>query len=113
MKEPLIAFIAVCCNVGAQLAAKQAGTVAQAAKGLQDWLSPWLLVALALYGLAFVLMMRVYAVNPLSVASPIMAGAVFLLIAITSALLLGEGMGWQKICGISLIFFGIVVLSRS
>lgn len=113
MKEPLIALIAVSCNVAAQLAAKQAGATMQFSKGLQAWLSPWLLGALALYAFAFVLMVRVYAVNPLSVASPIMAGGVFLLIALTSTLLLGEGLGFQKIAGITLIFFGIVVLSRS
>lgn len=113
MKEPLIALIAVGLNVAAQLAAKHAGTTMQFSKGLQAWLSPWLAGAVALYGLAFVLMVRVYAVNPLSVASPIMAGGVFFLIALTSMLFLGEGLGIQKIMGIALIFFGIVLLSRS
>jgi multidrug transporter EmrE-like cation transporter len=58
-------------------------------------------------------MVRVYAANPLSVASPIMAGAIFLLIALVSALVLGEGMGMQKVAGIGLIILGIVLLSRS
>jgi len=113
MKEPLIAVIAVLCNVFAQLSAKQAGQAGDLAKGLQNWLSPWLLAALVLYGLAFVLMVRVYSVNPLSVASPAMAGGTFLLIALASSLLLGEGLGLQRVAGIALIFVGIVVLARS
>ena len=113
MKEPLIALIAVFCNVAAQLAAKQAGPTMQFSKGMLAWLSPWLMAAVALYGVAFVLMVRVYAVNPLSVASPVMAGGTFLLIALASTLLLGEGLGSQKLTGIALIFLGIVALSRS
>ncbi|RZI43616.1 hypothetical protein EGT07_07530 [Herbaspirillum sp. HC18] len=113
MKEPLIALIAVLCNVFAQLSAKHAGQAGNLAKGLQYWFSPWLFAALALYGLAFVLMVRVYSVNPLSVASPAMAGGTFLLIAIASWLLLGEELGYQRIAGIGFIFAGIVLLARS
>jgi multidrug transporter EmrE-like cation transporter len=113
MNEPLIAVIAVICNVFAQLSAKHAGPALQLGKGLQSWLSPWLLVAVILYGVAFVLMVRVYAANPLSVASPVMAGGTFLLIALASWLLLGEGLGYQRIAGIGLIFLGIFVLTRS
>ncbi|NEX60886.1 DMT family transporter [Noviherbaspirillum galbum] len=112
MKEPLLALIAICLNVGAQLASKQAGTV-QAGQGWAAWLSPWLISALAMYGLAFILMVRVYAANPLSVASPVMAGGVFILVSIASSWLLGEAFGPGKIAGIALIFFGIVMLSRS
>ncbi len=113
MNEPLIAVIAVLCNVFAQLSAKQAGTTGGLGTNLQSWLSPWLFAALVLYGLAFVLMVRVYSVNPLSVASPAMAGGTFLLIALASWLLLGEGLGFQRAAGISLIFLGIYVLTRS
>lgn len=113
MKEPLIALIAVLCNVFAQLSAKQAGTAAgKFGTSLQSWLSPWIIAALVLYGLAFVLMVRVYAVNPLSVASPAMAGGTFLLIALSSWLVLGEGLGIQRVAGISLIFLGIYLLTR-
>lgn len=114
MKEPLIALIAVICNVGAQLAMKYAGRAGHVEKSLlAAWLSPWLLTAVALYGLSFLLTVRVFAVNPLSVASPAMAGSTFLLITLASWLLLGEGLGYQKLAGIGLIFLGIVVLSRS
>jgi multidrug transporter EmrE-like cation transporter len=113
MKEPLIALIAVICNVGAQLAMKYAGREQEVGKTLAAWLSPWLLSAVVLYGLSFLLTVRVYAANPLSVASPTMAGCTFLLIALTSWLVLGEGLGYQKLAGIGLIFIGIAVLTRS
>lgn len=113
MKEPWIALIAVLCNVGAQLSMKYAGREQQAAKALAMWLSPWLLGAVMLYGISFLLTVRVVAVNPLSVASPAMAGGTFLLITMASWLLLGEGIGYQKIAGIAFIFMGIVLLTRS
>ncbi len=113
MKDPWIALIAVMCNVGAQLSMKYAGREQQVTKGLAMWLSPWLLWAVMLYGVSFLLTVRVVAVNPLSVASPAMAGCTFLLITLASWLLLGEGLGYQKMMGIALIFMGIVLLTRS
>jgi multidrug transporter EmrE-like cation transporter len=112
MKEPWIALIAVVCNVAAQLSMKYAGQEQHIGKTLASWLSPWLLSAVVLYGLSFLLTVRVFAVNPLSVASPAMAGCTFLLIALASWSLLGEGLGYQKLAGIGLIFIGIAVLTR-
>lgn len=113
MKEPWIALLAVICNVSAQLAMKYAGGSSQQASGLAAWLSPWLVAAVALYGLSFLLTVRVFAVNPLSIASPAMAGATFFLISLSSWMLLGEAMGQQKIIGMILIITGVVVLARS
>jgi multidrug transporter EmrE-like cation transporter len=112
MNEPLIALIAVVCNVIAQIAMKYAGTAGQGAKGLAALLSPWLIGAVAFYGLSFLLTIRVLAVNPLSVASPTMAGCTFLFITLASWLVLGEGMGWQKLAGIGCILIGILLLTR-
>lgn len=113
MNEPLIALVAVLCNVGAQISMKYAGRTGIEASGLAAYLSPWLLAALVLYGLSFLLTIRVFAVNPLSVASPVMAGCTFLLITLSSWLVFSEGLGLQKIAGIALIFLGILVLTRS
>jgi multidrug transporter EmrE-like cation transporter len=113
MKDPWIAVIALLCNAGAQFAMKYAGRGLDTSKGLAMWLSPWLLVALAFYGLSFLLVVRVYAANPLSVASPVLAGGTFFLITLVSWLLLGESLGYQKIAGIALIFLGILVLTRA
>ncbi|HJU70984.1 MAG TPA: SMR family transporter [Paucimonas sp.] len=113
MNEPWIALIAVLCNAGAQLSMKYAGAAPQPMDSIAFWLSPWLLAAIALYGLSFLLMVRVFAVNPLSIATPVMAGCTFLLVTLAGWLLLGESLGYQKLAGIGCIFFGIVLLARA
>jgi multidrug transporter EmrE-like cation transporter len=92
---------------------KYASRADQAGKSFAYLFSPWLLSAVALYGLSFFLTVRVFAVNPLSVASPAMAGCTFLLITLVSWMVLGEGLGYQKVAGIGLIFLGIFLLTRS
>ena len=111
MNAPWLAVVAVLCNVLAQLAMKQAGQAQGHVNDLTGWLTPWLIAAIALYGASFLLTSRVFAVNPLSVASPIMAGATFVLIALASCLLLGEGFGLLKLAGIGLVLCGIALLS--
>lgn len=106
-----MAVVAVLCNVLAQLAMKQAGQVRPNALDPASWMTPWLLAAIGLYGASFLLTTRVFAVNPLSVASPIMAGATFVLIALSSCVLLGEGFGWLKLAGMVLVLGGIALLS--
>ena len=112
MKEPWIALISVICNVSAQLAMKHSGREQQVGNTLASWFTPWLLLAVVLYGLSFLLTVRVFAVNPLSVASPAMAGGTFVLVTLASSFLLGEGMGYQKLMGIGFIFIGITLLAR-
>ena len=111
MNAPLLALCAVLCNVAAQLAMKYAGRDGAAASGVAAWMSPWLLGAVALYAASFLLTVRVFAVNPLSVASPAMAGATFFLIALASSLLLNEAMGVQKLLGMGLILVGILLVT--
>jgi multidrug transporter EmrE-like cation transporter len=112
LKDPWIALLAVICNVAAQIAMKYAGRDIQSQKYML-WLSPWLLIALALYGGSFILTVRIFASNQLSIASPAMAGATFLFIVLASYYLLGETISYQKLAGIGIIFIGIVVLARS
>lgn len=119
MNDPLIALLAVLCNASAQVAMKFAGRAglsdAEAAvdtsSRLLAWLSPWLLASVALYGLSFLLTIRVFANNALSVASPLMAGLTFFCIVMASWLVLGETMDVRKIGGILLILTGIVMLT--
>jgi len=116
VNDPWIALVAVLCNASAQVAMKYAGRVGMEGSngttgGLAAWLSPWLLAAVALYGMSFLLTMRVFANNALSVASPLMAGLTFCCIALASWLLLGESMDVRKIGGIALILAGIVTLT--
>lgn len=113
MNEPVIALIAVGCNVGAQLAMKYAGQEKSFSSVWNSLFSPWLIFAVLLYGVSFLLTVRVFAANSLSVASPVMAGSTFLLIAVASWLVFGENISYQKIAGIGLIAAGIVVLTRA
>jgi multidrug transporter EmrE-like cation transporter len=118
VNDPLIALLAVLCNASAQVAMKFAGRAGMSGEAATDaasrwlaWLSPWLLASVALYGLSFLLTIRVFANNALSVASPLMAGLTFLCIVLASWLVLGETMDLRKIGGIALILTGIVVLT--
>ena len=113
MNTIFIGIIAVVCNVTAQVAMKYSGKSMQQGSGLSSLFSPWLLAALVMYGISFFLTIRVYATNPLSIASPLMAGGTFLFIAIASFFLLHENMNIQKILGMIIIFLGIFILSKS
>lgn len=107
MKDPLIVLLAVLCNVAAQVALKRnASGTAEV-----EYLSPWVVLALGLYGASFFLTIRVLAANALSVASPVMAGATFLLIAMAAATLFGEQLPPARIAGMTLIVAGIALLA--
>jgi multidrug transporter EmrE-like cation transporter len=113
VKEYWVAIIAVVINAAAQVSMKLAGSATESATGLAKWFSPWLLVSLGFYGVSFLLVARVVAMNPLSVAAPAMAGGTFILITLVSWLILGEGFNYQKLFGILFIFVGIILITRS
>ncbi|CAB1367175.1 membrane protein of unknown function [Denitratisoma oestradiolicum] len=85
------ALLAVVLNVGAQLALKLADG---------RLLSLPLVVALACYGASFFLTLKIYAVNPLSLAAPLMAGLTFLLTPLAAVLILNESLGLARVGGI-------------
>ena len=107
----LLAGAAVLCNALAQVLLKRAAVTD--ASDLRQWLDLSLLGAVALYCVSFALTALVYARMPLTVASPLMAGAIFLLIALFSMLAFGESLGAAKIAGMVLILAGIALLSRA
>ena len=114
MNQPWLALLAVCCNVAAQLTIKQAGhAVVIQGQGLLAWLHPLLLLALTLYGLSFLLTVKVFAVNPLTVAAPIMAGGTFVLVGLAGTWLLGEHLHLTRWLGMGLILAGIMLITRS
>ena len=106
----LLAAAAVLCNVMAQVLLKRAAVTD--AFNLRQWLDDSLLGAVGLYGVGFALTALVFARMPLSVASPLMAGSIFLLVALMSVLAFGESLGVAKIVGMGLILAGILLLSR-
>ena len=76
-------------------------------------LSVPLLSAVGLYGLSFALTALVFARFPLSMISPLMAGAVFVLISLFSVAFLGESLGATRIAGMACVAVGIALLARS
>lgn len=111
MQQPWLIALAILMNVGAQLSIKFAGG-GPARSLLQQLLSPWLLLALFLYGLSFLLTVRIYAVNQLSVAAPFMAACTFMLIYLLSYLLFTEPLTLTKSAGLVLIVLGMTLLLR-
>jgi len=106
----LLVAAAVGCNAGAQLLIKRAA-VADAFR-LQAWLSPQLMAAILLYGVSFGLTALVFARFPLSLISPLMAGAVFMLVALLSVVFLGESLGPARVAGMVCVVIGISLLAR-
>ena len=58
------------------------------------------------------LTLKIYAVNALSLAAPLMAGLTFVLTPLAAVLILGEQLGGGRLLGIGLILAGILVISR-
>ena len=111
MKPLYWVILAVLCNVSAQVALKL-GASTELTRW-QTWLSPAIITGLVFYGISFILTLRIYADYPLSIISPLMAGAIFMLISLASALFFAEPVTVQKIGGIALIVAGIALLSRA
>lgn len=112
-----LALAAVFCNVAAQVSIKLANQSTRTLlkewdAWISPWLSPWIIAAILLYGVSFVLTVRIFALLPLSLAAPAMAGATFFLVALASVLLLGEHLSYIKIFGMLLIISGIYCLVR-
>lgn len=101
---------AVLCNAAAQVLIKRGAPAALLP--VAQWLDRRLLAAVALYGMSFVLTALVYARLPLSLASPLMAGAVFVLVSLGAMWLLGETLGALRVAGIVLIVAGMALLAR-
>lgn len=74
--------------------------------------SPWVMLGLALYGIGAVAWIAVLARLELSYAYPILA-LNFVLITLTSRLLLGESVPTMRWLGIGVICVGILIVARS
>lgn len=102
---------AVLCNASAQLLMKRANVTD--ASNWRQWVDPTLGSAVLLYGLSFALTALVFARMPLSLISPLMAGAIFLLISLFSVFFLNESLNAFRLGGMACIVAGIVLLARS
>ena len=75
--------------------------------------SPFILGGLLLYGLSFVLWLKVLSTNDLSKVYPIFVTFVFLLTTIGSARLFGEHISMLRVAGLSIAIVGIYLIARS
>lgn len=75
--------------------------------------NPFIIVGLALYGLSFLIWLRVLSFNDLSKSYPIFAACVFLLTTIGSMSFLNEHVSFLRVIGIVIMLVGIFIVSRS
>jgi drug/metabolite transporter (DMT)-like permease len=78
---------------------------------LRSFLSPTMLVALALYGLTTVLWVLVLRSAPLSIAYPLYA-LVFVLVPVLAHFVFGEPLSWNSLVGGAVIMVGVVIAIR-
>ena len=75
--------------------------------------SPLIIIGLGLYGVSFVLWLRVLSFNDLSRVYPIFVTLVFLLTTVGSARFLGESISITRIIGILITIVGIYFVAKS
>jgi multidrug transporter EmrE-like cation transporter len=74
--------------------------------------NPFILLGLTLYGLSFIIWLRVLSFNDLSRAYPIFATIVFLCTTVGSVIFLKENVSLLRILGLVIILGGIYVVAR-
>jgi len=75
--------------------------------------SPFIIGGLILYGLSFILWLKVLTTNDLSRVYPIFVTCVFILTTIGSAKLFGEHISLLRITGLAIAIIGIYVIART
>ncbi len=107
----LLVLAAVLCNATAQVLMKRGGVTH--AGDWHQWITPSLFGAASLYVVSFAITPIVYARMPLSLISPLMAGAIFVLISTASVLFLHEHLNTLRLAGMACVLLGIYLLSQS
>ncbi len=74
--------------------------------------SPFIIFGLVLYGMSFVIWLRVLTFNDLSRAYPIFATIVFLLTTVGSIIFLKENVSLLRVLGIIIMLLGIYVVAK-
>lgn len=114
-------LISVAFNVTANILLKTAvtktgGISAQSSQLLANIIkvafSPYLIFGLTLYGLSFLIWLRVLTFNDLSRAYPIFATIVFLLTTAGSIIFLNETVSLLRFLGIAIMLVGIYLVAR-
>lgn len=78
--------------------------------GLKELLlSPWFIGGCAFYGVNVILFAKAMDRLPVNIAYPVLAGVNFALLAVSSALIFGERLGWMQGLGVAMIAAGILL----
>ena len=115
-------FVSVCFNVTANILLKK-GVVSIGGISLEKTrfvselakviTSPFLIVGLVLYGMSFVIWLRVLTFNDLSKSYPIFASIVFMLTTAGSMIFLKEHVSLFRLLGIIIMIIGIYIVARN
>lgn len=92
------------------ISGQKAHIIAELAKAAT---TPYLWIGLSLYGLSFLIWLRVLSFNDLSRAYPIFAAVVFLFTTLGSMIFLKENISLLRVLGMIIIISGIYVVARS
>ena len=113
---PFITAMTVLCVLGislGQLLFKKAAMAMADAASLQSWIfNPWLIAALALYGVTTLAWVWVLRNAPLQLAYPFM-GLAFLIVPTLEWLFLGNAIKMPTIIGGCLILVGVTIAARA
>lgn len=108
------AFLAVSANLLLRSGVERAGGLVAGIAGLVNLArQPHFDLGLILYALATLVWIRVLAVEPLSIAYPVLVSITFLLVSLGAAVLFRESLAWPRILGLMVILAGIFIVSRS
>lgn len=70
-------------------------------------------LGLFLYALASIVWFRVLSTEPLSIAYPVLVSTTFMLVTIGAVMFFRESLNMYKVIGLTVIFAGIFIISRS
>jgi multidrug transporter EmrE-like cation transporter len=90
---------------------KQSRLVAVDGGLVEMMFSPWFIGGCAFYGVNVILFAKAMDHLPVNVAYPVLAGANFAFLAVGSAIVFGERLGWMQGLGVAVIGLGIVLVA--
>jgi multidrug transporter EmrE-like cation transporter len=108
----LLIAVSACCGTAGSILLKQSRLAAVSSSFLLTLLSPWFLAALVIYSTGLLLFAKALDSLPVSVAVPFSTGVGFILTTVLSHYLFGERLMVNQLIALSLIFAGVIVITR-
>ncbi|MEY2833157.1 MAG: hypothetical protein RLZZ574_2416 [Cyanobacteriota bacterium] len=108
----LLMAASACCNSAGSILLKQSRLVTVNSSFLATLSSPWFFAALVIYSTGLLLFAKALDRLPVSMAVPFSTGFGFVLTTILSYYLFGERLAVHQLVAVSLIFAGVIVITR-